>query len=140
MRNLLTVHFLKREEKKIDVSQVKELLEKSLKEKPLVGVDNRTEFYNVSKVEGEVKLNFIMNFSDKMYRLIIFVVLFFEMKVTIVAVRGKKRAGYHLKISIKYRGIKMIIILIGSSWRTRIIFELTLILLFLNLQNRNQRV
>lgn len=44
-----------REEKKIDVNQVKELLENSLKEKPLAGIDKRIEFFNVSKVEGEVK-------------------------------------------------------------------------------------
>ena len=43
-----------REEKKIDVSQLKDLLENSLKEKPLAGIDKRIEFYNVSKVEGEV--------------------------------------------------------------------------------------
>ena len=50
---MLTKH--PREEKNIDVNQVKELLEKSLKEKPLAGIDKRTEFYNVSNVEGEVQ-------------------------------------------------------------------------------------
>ena len=58
------------------MNQVKELLEKSLKEKPLVGVDNRTEIYNVSKVEGEVKASFITHISEKLYRLIIFFVFF----------------------------------------------------------------
>ena len=58
------------------MNQVKELLEKSLKEKPLVGVDNRTEIYNVSKVEGEVKASFITHISEQLYRLIIFFVFF----------------------------------------------------------------
>ncbi|EAR83931.4 Hsp90 ATPase activator, amine-terminal protein (macronuclear) [Tetrahymena thermophila SB210] len=66
------------EEKKIELSQVKEILEKGFKESPVQSVDQRIEFYNISKLEGDV---------------------------SIVTVRGKKKPGYHLKLNVKYRGI-----------------------------------
>ncbi|KAL4430242.1 hypothetical protein ABPG74_014801 [Tetrahymena malaccensis] len=85
------------EEKKIDISQVKEILEKGFKENPLQGVDQRIEFYNISKIEGDVGFLLLMVVINK--SLIIF------MKVSIVTVRGKKKPGFHLKLNVKYRGV-----------------------------------
>lgn len=89
----LIIICVSREERIVEISTVKQAIEASLKESHVIGPDGRIEFYNVSKVEGEVCQ---FSLDPGMIKSIF--------KFTLVVVRGKVKPGFALKINMKYRG------------------------------------